>query len=289
MFERTPDSLELCRALVLYSTYMSTLLQSCHRNNNKKRKEIQIKHPVTLLTHLGYYLFLCSSHFHFREIMSSKRKREAKDDVGEAVGGKKEKGLLADFCFFLHPAALSKVRRSIFEKQISANRGRLLPKLEDASEEGGTVTVLIDDSLADRDKVRSIAEKVGRENPSVNIQCVGLSWLSKCLEEREVAPLEGFAIRSTPAAKPPKTSAGGSDGAADEQDDKDKPDDAEAPSSSSTKGAPSSYIERNKHKFVCARSSDNKLDENLNKHITDQLEKLAAAYKSSNDTWRCCS
>ncbi len=40
-----------------------------------------------------------------------------------------------------------------------------------------------------------------------------------------------------------------------------------------------SYIDRNKHKFVCAQSSDNPLATNLNKHITDQLEKLAAAYK----------
>ena len=48
----------------------------------------------------------------------------------------------------------------------------------------------------------------------------------------------------------------------------------------------SSYIDRNKHKFVCAQSSDNPTATNLNKALTDELEKLANAYKSTKDTWR---
>lgn len=38
-------------------------------------------------------------------------------------------------------------------------------------------------------------------------------------------------------------------------------------------------------KFACARPSSSKVNE-LNAHITSELEKLAAAYKSKNDTWR---
>ncbi|XP_045582175.2 DNA polymerase lambda [Procambarus clarkii] len=45
------------------------------------------------------------------------------------------------------------------------------------------------------------------------------------------------------------------------------------------------FPKRLKEKFACARPSSSKVNE-LNAHITSELEKLAAAYKSKNDTWR---
>ena len=41
-------------------------------------------------------------------------------------------------------------------------------------------------------------------------------------------------------------------------------------------------------RFACAHSSENPRNVlNLNMTITDELSKLAAAYKNSNDQWRC--
>ena len=117
---------------------------------------------------------------------------------------------------------------------------------------------------------------------------IGMSWLSKCLEEEAWIPYESYKISGSKTMNKPV-------GSACQKASDDKKTDAGADLASADKSedskptAGTSYIDRNKHKFVCAQSSSDpssKANTNSNKHITDQLEKLAAAYKSSNDTWR---
>ena len=73
----------------------------------------------------------------------------------------------------------------------------------------------------------------------------------------------------------------------------------EIPDSEGKKGDPDQKVSNLRDKFICAHpsqgrnieseegstGSDTKLT-NHNKIITDELEKLAQAYKNSNDTWR---
>lgn len=60
---------------------------------------------------------------------------------------------------------------------------------------------------------------------------------------------------------------------------------AETENVSDLNTVPQLYPKKFQEKFVCARPSSSKV-EDLNSHITVELEKLATAYKSKKDTWR---
>ncbi len=227
----------------------------------------------------------------------SKRKKSSGDlldgDRSKKPKVERERApLFGDCRFYLHPAALGKSRRAIFERQIRRHGGELEATL------GGTATtkdtslpsslssssplvVLLEDTLSEGARVKALAEKLARENPQEGrMEIVGLSWVSKCLEEGAAVSRQGFvievasaAVNKKPAPSPSKPDGSGNKGGSGEEEEEQQ-------------ARASSYIERNKHKFVCARSSDAPSSESPNKDITDELEKLAAAYKSSNDTWR---
>ena len=184
--------------------------------------------------------------------------------------------LFAGCRFHLHPGALGKGRRAVFERQIRAHGGLL---------EEGASTVLLEDALSDSDGVRRAAEKLMAKRRGEALVVIGLSWVSKCLEEGRAVPREGFVIATSGQQASARSKAVKRKAQGDEEKTK-----KEAPFTSTE----ASYVERNKHKFVCARSSG-AVDEasssaadskNPNKDVTNELEKLAAAYKSSNDSWR---
>lgn len=200
--------------------------------------------------------------------------------------------MLDSFCFHLHPAALSKTRRAIFEKQIESHGGTRLNSLEDdwCRPHQHRLIVLIDDTLTDEEKRKTLARKcsesrVVKSCEQEDVQILRLSWLSECLEEGELVDVHKFRLEVNPVA----SSVPGSGRVSEEKTSATVQDvDQEASTSTGavSSGPRNSYIERNKHKFVCAQSSDNPLNNNVNKMITDELEKLASAYKSTNDTWR---
>ena len=197
--------------------------------------------------------------------MNGQRKRPlGLDSDRHSTDDKKKCTLFGNLTFHLHPAALSKTRKELFEKKISENGGRLVQSVAEKVETD--LYVLMEDKMMDVDKRQGLLEKLDASVQKENqMTILGLSWLSQCLEESEVVALDPYVL------KVPKkvTEAKKEVLAKDSNNEK------------------SSYIERNKHKFVCAKSSAEKAtSSNPNKLITDELEKLAAAYKSTNDTWR---
>ena len=105
-----------------------------------------------------------------------------------------------------------------------------------------------------------------------------MSWISQCLEANELVARDTFdldkrKVVTVPVNTPAPSSV--KDGATAQSDHA------------------TSYIDKNRHKFVCAKSSAQstaedavKANPNPNKVVTDELEKLAAAYKATSDTWR---
>ncbi len=190
-----------------------------------------------------------------------------------------EAGFLEGLHLFLHVAALSKTRRSIFERQIAKKGGILVKTLEVSTKEPHQVLVLLEDSITGREKLAAIVDKLSNQKKAA-MTFVGLSWLSKCLEKDALLSYDNYVITGTGEEQRLEKVT------ADDQvvDGRSKVEGSKVPGEkSSTK----SYMEGKKHKFVCAQSSENPaVSTNLNKHITDQLEKLAVAYKSTNDTWR---
>jgi cell division protein FtsL len=201
--------------------------------------------------------------------------------------------LLKGLAFYLHPAALGKTRKSIFERQIVCKGGRLVTDIQ-SSEMGANkeLVVLVEDSLTDSSKLVSIASKL-RASPGIpsGIAVVGLSWLSKCLEKDQLVSRHPFEIAPSVArADQGRSSAAEKVSAPNTAPLVSEPVVSPAPSTSN-EDSRQIFIERNKHKFVCAQSSETPrvAIDHPNKAVTDQLERLAAVYKASNDTWRAFS
>ncbi len=242
-----------------------------------------------------------------------KRKSDKVDDLGNKRAKTEEEvdeegltGLsFSAFTIHLHPAALGKTRRAIFENQIESHGGHLAAGIDVRSDSGRKLLVLLESSTVAVEKLRPIVEKCLEEIQRRKLdgaQVVGISWLSKCIEQKTLLDTDSFRLDKRILARMAKKAAKSSDDSGDaesnnkEEDEGDggedsKNKDSAAATTSSTLATASvtaigSYIDRNKHKFVCAQSSENPTSTNLNKHITDELEKLAAAYKSTRDTWR---
>ena len=174
----------------------------------------------------------------------------------------------------LHPAALGKTKRGIFERQIVSNGGILVHSLVEAV--SGKFLVVVENGSMDTEKLRAIVRKCMDSFSDTKSEVVSTSWLSKCLEEKKWIETDSFRLDKRVLAKRAKADGTSelSDPSLEPSTSYSRPDDASA------------RIDRDKSKFVCARSSENPQSTNLNKNITDELEKLAAAYKSSNDRWR---
>ena len=153
-----------------------------------------------------------------------------------------------------------------------------LDKLEDK------ILILIDDLITEQEQRQKLAENFSENHPKLKekVKFLKMSWLSECLEESAFIGIENYRINpnvkkaqdtsyTTSDDPSPSTSCGTGTSSSNNKDE-------------SSKKVP--YVDRVRHKFVCAQSSDNPLSTNVNKLITDELEKLAKAYKSTNDTWR---
>jgi len=203
---------------------------------------------------------------------------------------------LNDLLFHLHPAALSKTRRKIFERQIVAKGGRLVDNLADSKSlqaANEIINVLIDDSLVNQSRLQSIIAKCFEQfgGPGrLSLEFVALRWLSDCLKGDKLIEVdEGtYLLRKSDTksgddegdGQVPSTSGGVALGSAASAN---KDGEGKKVVAAAAAAAASSL----QQKFVCAHSSeDASAPQNHNKIITDQLEKLAQAYKNSNDTWR---
>ena len=203
-------------------------------------------------------------------------KRNAEEMEMSPKRTKKDDGnFLTGLTFYLHPAALSKVRRGIFEKQIPKFGGVLIADLGKA--ENGDVNVLIEDSAAV--KAQTIIDSSKKSvKAACKITFSRMSWISQCLEDNELVARDTFdldkrKVVTVPVAALASTTSSVKDGATAQSDQA------------------TSYIDKNRHKFVCAKSSaqstaEDAVKANPNKVVTDELEKLAAAYKATSDTWR---
>jgi len=207
---------------------------------------------------------------------ASKRKAQeatSENSQNDKVARTDDVQFFSGLTFTLHPAALSRTRKAIFHKQIEAKGGMLVDNVRDGGGEGERLVLIEDTILADEEKQKNIANKIRSCGRTVCV--LGLSWVSKCLEANQLVNRQPFEI--APIAVSTK----------DKNEQEPPPQSLVSDPSSSRQ----SFVERNKHKFVCAQSSDSPRVgvDNPNKVITDQLERLAAAYKASNDTWRAFS
>ena len=168
----------------------------------------------------------------------------------------------------LHAAALGKTKRTIFERQIVSNGGTLIDSLE-KEVPAGRFLVLVESSSMETEKLQAIVEKCIESFPHQQSEVVSTAWLSKCLAEKRSLRTDTFRLDKKLLAKRAKA------------DVRSKPSTACCPIQKEAND-----VDRVKNKFVCAHSSENAQSSNLNKNITDELEKLAAAYKSANDRWR---
>lgn len=201
----------------------------------------------------------------------SKRTGDGDSETSQKRPRVQDGRFLDGLTFYLHPAALSKVRRAIFEKQIPKHGGELVTDI--AKVVGSELNILIEDSAAER--AHAIIESSKKlVKPACAIKFTRMTWLSQCLEATTLIDREPFDLDRSKEPKKgnisPSNAIGGS---------------------SDPPGQTKSYIDRNRHKFVCAKSSAQSSPAdpaqcNPNKAITDELEKLAAAYKATSDTWR---
>ena len=140
----------------------------------------------------------------------------------------------------------------------------------------GKFLVVVESGSMDTEKLRPIVEKCIDSFSNSISEVISTGWVSKCLEEKRRIDTTSYRLDKKLLAKKAKE-----DGISESNDS------ASEPSTSySRPGEANNHIDRVKDKFVCAQSSENPQSANLNKNITDELEKLAAAYKSSNDRWR---
>eukprot|EP00094_Tigriopus_californicus_P001219 TCALIF_01180-PA protein Name:"Similar to POLL DNA polymerase lambda (Homo sapiens)" AED:0.21 eAED:0.21 QI:0/0/0/0.75/0.33/0.25/4/0/439 len=175
---------------------------------------------------------------------------------------RKAGGFFDDLSIHLYPAALSKIRQGIFERQIPQNGGQLVSSLP----KSGQILVLIEDNAIEPARLQQIVRDLSQKHPNPEATYLGMSWLSKCLETGQQCLFDEFELKVS-EPKPSESNLG----KMTKKDEHPK----------------ESYVDRNRHKFVCAQSSsDEATSTHPNKLITDELEKLAGAYKNSNDQWR---
>lgn len=214
--------------------------------------------------------------------MSSKRKADHQTP-GEPEKRIKESGFLHGFSLYLHPAALSKARKSIFQNQIKKHGGNLIDSLNEELE-CTEIVVLIEDQMIEKSKLENIV-KMTRDSSLKDNQLtfIGFSWLSASLKDNELKSFKSYELTEA-KTKPVVNLSTHTDTQADRLTEaKTK----RVVNLAQPDHVTSSYIEKNKHKFACANASTTEMkNENPNKFITDELEKLAAAYKSTNDQWR---
>jgi len=197
--------------------------------------------------------------------------------------------------FYIHTPAVSKSRRTIFERQIPCHSGVYIESLGNLERcDKKNAILLLEDILITKDKLGPIVDKLQNDTNN-KFDIVGLSWLSKCLENKSLIARDEYVLSKVRKIKTdPKidksdiVSLSESKCLKVERDfeiDKSAKDDQE---SEIVSGSSENWTERNKGKFVCAQSSKNPLATNTNNNqiITDELEKLAEAYKNSADTWR---
>lgn len=193
---------------------------------------------------------------------SKKRLRDSDDDDPQKkkLCVVSEKGFLHNHLIHLHKAGLSKTRRGIFEKQIVQHSGTLVQDLDDFSKYSSSPfsLVLVEDELIDSEKLPGIVDKC-LATLSTKVTFLALRWLSACLKENSKVDHEAFVIKHTVVKQTKKKSEG------DQGENR-----------------PFTL------KFVCAHSSADPQSkaQNHNSRITDELSKLASAYKSTNDQWR---
>ena len=96
--------------------------------------------------------------------------------VLQMAGG--DGGSLQGVCLYLHPAGLSRSRRGIFETYIRREGGRCVG----VGQEG---VVLLEDKLLEEERREVVLRGLGGR------EVVGLSWLSKCIEEGRMVGREG--------------------------------------------------------------------------------------------------
>lgn len=172
-------------------------------------------------------------------------------------------GFFDGLSFHLYPAALSKIRKGIFERQIPQNGGQLVSDLP----KSGQILVLIEDNAIDPKRLQQIVRDLAQKYPNPEATYLGMGWLSKCLENGQQCPFNEFELKVEETQDPIKSK--------------------KVKDSSKTDDSKETYVDRNRHKFVCAQSSSDEVaSAHPNKFITDELEKLAGAYKNSNDQWR---
>ena len=80
-------------------------------------------------------------------------------------------GFLSDYHIYLHPASLSKSRKTLFEKQIISNGGKLISQLSSLKYVKNPV-ILIDDDLIDKQRLNQIIKKMENEHS----QNKGKNW-----------------------------------------------------------------------------------------------------------------
>jgi len=114
--------------------------------------------------------------------------------------------------------------------------------------------------------LKAFIEKCQMSTSGTETIFVGTNWLSSCLEQNLLLPFEPFILKLKPS-KPSQQQQPKPEAATDPPKSKDNPQTV-----STTK-------------FVCSQSSVHPTSSNLNVAITQELEKLAQTYKSSND--RC--
>ena len=181
-------------------------------------------------------------------------------DMEAKRGRLDHEGFLRGLTLFLHSAALSPFRRTLFERQIRSHGGTLVNDLH----AGLDAVVLVESNLIDPSRLSRVIDKCAEGSQGSQLTFLPFRWLSECLRVGQRVDMDEY--RLEPGSSPvPSTS---------KRVDQD-------PSSKGTATGPTRTL------FVCAHSSEDPSKPlHHNKVITDELGKLAAAYKHSNDTWR---
>ena len=86
-------------------------------------------------------------------------KRKKDHDTGASKRAKTDDQFLDSFKIYLHPAALSKGRKTIFEKKVTELGGEPVLSLEKLSQYSGAITVLIEDGLIDKSRIPGLIQK----------------------------------------------------------------------------------------------------------------------------------
>lgn len=78
---------------------------------------------------------------------------------------KTSSGFLSEYNIYLHPASLSKTRKTLFENQVLSNGGKLISDLSSFRNVEKPV-ILIDDNLIDKKRISQMIEKIENSKSS---------------------------------------------------------------------------------------------------------------------------